>query len=382
MMANEIPSMPVASSFRVRLVNIRDKPKRLLLTNHDVGLTDFSMHGDILSMLGTYFEYFRQVKALDPDIYGLFSKVGGAIASDEKECLAISPRVLAQHFDLDRLPSAGCALLANRETLQKLSADNKCAPVFVSYMKYRTDVLVPGVEPPPKGAWLFGVQVYFDVDGNLYPVHCFISCNAAGETKILRQRTSKYVTVGKKNRCTFTRDEWGLPAMLKDWSKDNDNRDPEDIVSSVFAFIASCYVRDQDVIQVRATDKAGITAAFNVSMGRTPKFFVDREIEVNHNGRKRKIFHVVPGYQRDDGTVVRMHTKGLRRFSWNGYRIDIGVPGVDYVAPSSFKAAASVVDEEESRGWVTLDKIGDVMRDHVFSSALMLAKRRQRRSRR
>lgn len=362
--------------FRVRVVNV--VPKSLTQSNHgDLGRIEFSLRGDVLEKLDVYFKRFYRIGKTDPDVYGLFSLIGASLCSDENECLARDMAVLAREFDVERTPAMACTMLSH-DSVQE--SDDRLSLAFVAYVRYARGTVIPGVQPPPTTHMLYSVNIYFaDHTHDLVPAQMFLAVDKDGDVMVLKQRVQEHCRVGKD---MFSRTGWTLPFIVRQYAQER-GRNVTEVPSSILAFAISSAVRDAESIQVRATD-GPITAAFNVAVGSTPKFFADREIEVNDRGSRKRIFHIVPEYRRTDGTLVRMHSKGLREFTWNGYRIHIGKPMMDFKAPSDLRAGALFEGEGEIRSGrdMTMDEIGRVMQQHVFSSALAIAKRRQRRMRR
>ena len=96
------------------------------------------------------------------------------------------------------------------------------------------------------------------------------------------------------------------------------------------------------MIQVRAT-KGDVCTLINVDVEETPDFFLDRE-HVIIDGIKKRIFHIVRPHERllggNRSTNVHLHFRGLRQFVWNGYEVDISVPGRDHFPIDDFDCAA------------------------------------------
>jgi hypothetical protein len=101
------------------------------------------------------------------------------------------------------------------------------------------------------------------------------------------------------------------------------------------------------MIQVRAA-KNDICTLINVDIEETPDFFLDRE-DVVIDGIKKRIFHIVRPHERILGfnrsTNVHMHFRGLRQFVWNGYEIEISVPGRDHFPTDDFNCATTDIGE-------------------------------------
>lgn len=77
--------------------------------------------------------------------------------------------------------------------------------------------------------------------------------------------------------------------------------------------------------------KGSKRVTFAIDMLRTPYFFKDRDKTVNENGKTQKIFHIVAGHKRKlangEETTVKSHFRGIRKFMWNGFKINILLNG-------------------------------------------------------
>jgi hypothetical protein len=104
------------------------------------------------------------------------------------------------------------------------------------------------------------------------------------------------------------------------------------ILSEVAVTLWTYESGNASMIQVRAS-KNGVSTLINVNVEQTPEFFNDRE-DVIVDGIKKRIFHIVRPHERqlvDKTALVHLHFRGLRKFIWNGYEIEISVPGRDHL---------------------------------------------------
>ena len=94
-------------------------------------------------------------------------------------------------------------------------------------------------------------------------------------------------------------------------------------------------------LQVTIT-KGKTSARFGIPIQHAREFFMDREPEVTSSGRRKSIMHLRLPHHRllQDGKVIRVgeHLRGERKFSWRGYDISVGVPGIHYPSPEGLKA--------------------------------------------
>ena len=97
--------------------------------------------------------------------------------------------------------------------------------------------------------------------------------------------------------------------------------------------------------------------SFSIDMLRTPYFFADRKKVVNENGNTKKIFHIVRGHKRKNGTFIKTHFRGLREFVWNDYQVKIGLAGLHRKSIFEFTGALENVDETEmQKSFITIDQ--------------------------
>jgi hypothetical protein len=128
---------------------------------------------------------------------------------------------------------------------------------------------------------------------------------------------------------------WDYPyskACMKGMSGEAKNMAPQDYILCKIGLALRCYEEaTSSIIQVRAT-KNGVCTLINVNVEETPDFFEDRE-DVIVDGIKKRIFHIVRPHERvtrNHTALVHLHFRGLRQFVWNGYEIEISVPGRDH----------------------------------------------------
>jgi hypothetical protein len=107
--------------------------------------------------------------------------------------------------------------------------------------------------------------------------------------------------------------------------------------------------------------KKRLKAVFSIDVLRTPYFFSDRDPVIT-NGVKKRIFHIVRAHKRLVGateTYVKTHFRGLRRFVWNGYSVNVTVPGWHHADFAVFDAGAIDCEPGKSRDeMIGMKKLG------------------------
>ena len=151
-----------------------------------------------------------------------------------------------------------------------------------------------------------------------------------GSVRILRVCRPRYY---RANGRSFARMEWTtwpiIDMITSDKRKQVDTVEARRLANEwaveVFRFAFNSYFWiAESGLSIRVRKRHDV-ATFAIDMLRTPYFFADREKTVNQNGKTKRIFHIVRTFRRSDGTVVKSHFRGLRKFVWNGYDVSISL---------------------------------------------------------
>jgi hypothetical protein len=290
---------------------------------------------NILDQLDDYFRCIRKMRALDPDSYALYSKVGAVIwnraadAMSGGEWLARPERI-----------AFGAVHMNHAEKIDKY-----IYPAFVYFNKY--DKPNPRVEPAPE-CDVYLVTCFF-VDRrksrplSAAPAQWHVAVSRSGSARLLRSATvtAQHIPVrtsAAKRRMRGGRQstvyhlQWSSPQFLKNWGAEH-NKTPEEMGVDLFLDVYDLYHSASMDVRVAATQH-GVTAAFSVDLLRMPYFFSDRDVTVSEGGKRRKIFHIVRTHARtlSDGrrSFVKSHFRGERAFRWKGYDILITMPGLHH----------------------------------------------------
>lgn len=283
----------------------------------------FHFRGDILDQLPLYFKYLRRMRRIDPDAYALYSQIGAHIhpvdATWHRE-------ESSAWFRAGHRPSFGCVSFCAPDNEH---ADGKWIGIkFAYFQKFRR--WKQGVAPQPTrtGEQIYEVTGYFDeasdkkLGASGVPVQFYVGVSPDGSIRPLKQREWRKIGPAVEHL-------WRYPTMLQHWARDN-QRPIENITIGLFLAVAYGIESAETGLRVFAR-KGGLTASFTIGMERTAYFFRDRDLEINDKGTRKKIFHIVRTHKRivagGHETYVKSHFRGERRFTWNGARVVITVPG-------------------------------------------------------
>lgn len=277
--------------------------------------------GDLLDQLDAVFHDLPKFKKSDPEAYKLYSKIGATVrSSDAILATYLEPYVAKQ------LPTFGCMYMGVEPK------DVDYAPMRFAYILKETRP----INVQTTNATVYRCGLTFSLDDKVAATSFYVAV-ANGSIKPLKVCQPAQHVVGKgTKKAFFYRMEWKWPDALEELAKKVD-RDIEEYAGELFSVIANAaYEREKGVTV--SVKKRGKRAVFSIDMLRAPYFFYDREKVVNENGRTKKIFHYVRGHERtfEDGKkkFVKGHWRGLRKFSWNGYDVRIGMPGLNDMALS------------------------------------------------
>lgn len=365
----------VDSSFRVRLVNIRPKVGH----NSPLESGEFLFKDAVLEQLPKYFRHIDIMRKVDHDAYALFSRVGASVLPPTAKALILDCDYAEEHFSAASIPAFGCVFF-NSEAVNATDPIN-LAPEFIWWTKVSGASGVRlGVESTPSD--VFTVTVLYHEKAEVAAQAVFhLAVPSYSGARVLKEHgineSPMYDHRSQVERRSYTlrKREWSYPRGLKVIANST-NTTPQEAGRRIFAAATTAVMSRRSGFQVRVA-KAGRYAVFNIDERAGPTFFADRDVQVNENGRTKRIFHYVAGYQKTDGVVVRAHTKGLREFEWNGYSVHIGKPDFDFANIDRMTAPAEIADADEPQERrLTMAEMGVLVQRHIRQSALRKRKRR------
>lgn len=274
---------------------------------------------DVLEHLPNCRRLIRRLKASDPDAYDYHARVGARIIGNRDR---VPPDALLDAF-VKSLPSSGMVYMTHDK------GGDKIPPSFIYFTKWKPNARVV---TPRRFDALYEVTVaYINEQHNTPILAAYHIAVVDGVSVLLKERFSQRYPIPKRKKNgggVISRIETGYPPMLKMIQADNKGFAPsiEEMGRYLFHFAANFYATSTEGFQVRA-ERGGISVAFNVELRRTAQFFRSRDITaVASDGKRKRIFHYVSAHTRSNGSEVRAHYKGLRRFKWEGNSVVITPP--------------------------------------------------------
>lgn len=336
----------------------------------------------LLDELGDYFKHIRYLKIHYPDAYTVFSRIGAIICSRHEKTRLYDPHSLpARWRSGDARPSFGAITFLGHGLIDKTEF---FTPKFGIFFRYAG--AVHNVQSLP-GTDIFSVVWFYshrDPKSNLrFPFHFFVAVDPQGRITLLKELERRGRLVLRKRhggKVLIPAVAWNYPpALVEDFKeikakqkegKGWQTRTIEDWAAQLFRLLINAHDGAGSAGIRVAVNKGAVAGAFFIDMLRSPYFFADRDTTVNHEGQKQRIFHIVRTHSRTlaDGREipVRSHFRGLRHFDWNGYRIQITMPGyhhgdlLDLDVPAH-DTAPNVIGKD----WVTLRQCAKAIQDHL-----------------
>lgn len=309
---------------------------------------------DILDRLDECCKDMKRLKRTNREMYNLYKNTGAILSSGRAMMeTKLSPKWLQNA----RRPGFGAVTFG----YAKDKKDEDWIPLrLVMFMKINN--LTPHIQAALGTIYRVG---YFYVDPK-NPSHTtygeyHVAVNENGRVVLLKQNVVERQKINTKNKRKhqeskfyINKHKWDYPAWLVNVyddvkSKYSDKKDWdvwdsfEKWIQSAFSVSMFLFENAQNDIRIRA-EKNGVCVVFSVDLLRTPYFFKDRDFVPAKDGRRKRIFHIVRTHRRNlrDGSVqnVKCHFRGQRRFFWNGYRINITMPGFHHTDIQEFNAQA------------------------------------------
>ncbi len=342
---------------------------------------EFNFRDTILDQLDRYWVYLERMRKHDPEAYGFYKQVGatlvpyvatGSFTDKARQLETISDmekyksQIKLTPWFRQVWPSFGCVAYGTNprdeasERAKTPTGSRVIQPKFLFFRRVnRHDWMVQ----PVRGGKNYMVTVWWDnaYDKRKWGIPQEIPFNISDDgTKIRPLKVRERV-----NGETTAWWDWRIPGQYRKWSKMY-HISPQVHLAHLFC---EC-TRDVEsasysVLRVEVS-KDDLTAVFGLSPRRTPYFFQDRDIVLNEHGVKKRIFHMVRPHVRADGTKVPTHFRGLREFTWAGYKIWISVPGRDHFMPLEFNVPMTYVARKGEK-YFTESEYGKTLKEQMHS---------------
>lgn len=336
--------------------------------NADEG-AKFRFRKVLLEKLDSYFVILRRMKKAAPEDFALYRRIGMHLIGDD---YAVARQELSAWFRETR-PSFGAVAWG----LFDNSKNAKFTPKLSYFTKYKTSCAPTEIQPVNRGD-VYVLTVYWDEPEEAkfvgrkrgIPTQFPVLLDSDGSVRILRTRMISSAPIRAKsghNRGKIfhipTR-QWGYDRFFERWSSEH-GENVETFLTRLFILTANWFelANMSSMIRVSAS-KNNIAAVFSVDVRRTAYFFQDRER--TQDGKKR-IFHAVRSHSRthkSKSSDVRLHFRGARNFVWNGYDVNITVPGLHHRPISDFNVGAldsEHCEEAKPREMIGMAAVGNIL---------------------
>jgi hypothetical protein len=344
---------------------------------------EFYFRETILDQLDYYMKCLARMRRADPESFEVYSRLGAHVIP---ETTAVWGDELGYTTELppwfrQTLPSFGAIFFGKTARDDEAIDRKRMLPRFFYFTKFNASKAPPEVQRASAGTTIYLVTVYWDQpEGNHKmkvgaPTEYPVVILPDGSMKLLRVLVPDDKIIrhkhGQDRGKTFTipRRRWvDANPFFVDWAKEH-KRPVDEYLIDAFVRVASYFETAQSsVIRVAAT-RGDLTAAFGVCIKRTPYFFKDRDVVLNQNGNRKRIFHIVRPHIRKSGKAVKLHFRGEKIFDWNDYQIRITVPGKDHHHLNEFDVGLS--DSRKIIGpGVSTKRIAEEWKDHLNGSEL------------
>jgi len=359
--------------FRKLILWFRNQPKHKQ-RERDASPSDIETTGrwyfkrDILDRMDGYMRDARHIMRAAPAMYALYQKTGAVILSQGTLFVA-SPS--AQDMASARFgeTSFGAVVISKSD-----EADGESIPITtVCFLKKDTPPAnIQRINRPGSVYEVFACWVDGDAKFAM-PVSFHVHVGEDGGSTLLRERRIRVQPL--PNGGALMHHLWGvsdgLNSVLTYANERNEKlgRTPISIddLAERFLFWAYDVYRNASMDVRIAASKGGTTAVFSVDLLRVPYFFSDRDPVIGPDGKKKRIFHIVRTHKRvtgDKETYVRSHFRGLRKFKWNGYSINVTMPGFhhpDILDTPSLGAHHLSKDDPRLGGYRDVNVVGEAL---------------------
>jgi len=191
--------------------------------------------------------------------------------------------------------------------------------------------------------------------------------------RVLRRQVTEMIKVrsrhGRSGFINIPAKYWTSAADSRlNWAFGRNDASPEGYLIRCFIEAALMFENATLGSMVRIeVKKDNLIATFGVDIKRMSYFFKDRDITLTIKGKRPRIFHIVRPHMRKtkNGEIpVKLTFRGLRKFTWGGYEVNITVPGRDHFSLSEMDIASEQYGEKEKfprNGMMTNKELGEFL---------------------
>ncbi len=315
--------------------------------------------GDLLGQMDQAFKAMKVLKKANAGTYKIFSKMACHVFSNDMEALSGN----AYNIKTSDIPSYGCIFTPKESPFtddksgREIIDEDKVYPTFVFFQRMKNPINVQ-----PSNHVILEVGVMLELSNGPLASCFYVSVSPNGSIKPLRQLTQKKIDISPKrsrkgNRSfSVVRGQWEYSDILHGFCAGREMSFEEFVNDYVWLCINGSLSVDNGVNIRVGKGKDRIT--FAIDMLRSPYFFKDRDKAVNQNGKTKKIFHIVAAHERllPDGNkkFVKSHFRGIRKFMWNGYNVNIILNGKHAKSINSWTGdAQETINEIIPKGSIT-----------------------------
>ncbi len=319
---------------------------------------------DLLDYLDEYLICMRRIKKTDPIGYRMYSKIGAFVIPNST---GHYDGLIGRWKNPKFRPSFGAVTVLGYNKAPENLLDFKLG----YFRKLKKSPI--GVEPTKNQVYMVTLfHTNLDDQSNWGRLsHCFyISLDEKTNIQPLKTKMVTYQEIKHKDSyggySSLRKEKWDFDLYLK-YDSDDKKCDEKERAAFAFHMIASVYEQIGSSLRISAT-KNNITATFSIDLLRTPYFFDEREPVYNEKGAKRRIFHIVRTHERhyENGKViyVKSHLKGLRKFIWKGFYINITMPDTHHPDLLDLTASAEILsaDNPKKLGQIYEDEMSDIIK--------------------
>lgn len=246
---------------------------------------------------------------------------------------------------------------------------------FIMYAeKHRWKAGKFNVQRPSSGDIFYEFGYVFKLGRRYIPHSACVEILHDGSVLVLRSMQSRTITL--PNGDSFASRYWGkshiMPSKKMEADGDLSEAARDRHTAEMFTYLYNMHIRCLASTQVHAL-RGGVRMIFTVPAHSWKDFFSDRVTAKAADGKRKRIFHHVAAHVRSNGQRVPMHTRGMTRFSWNGFDIKICEIKPGRVHFADFDLVGTVMTDAEANAipgeWAEADECVDRLQD-VFTKDL------------
>jgi hypothetical protein len=335
------------------------------------------------------------MQKFDRDAWELYKRVGGMLLpyittpdiwGSQKDPEPKQIEYPLSPWFLATRPAFGCIAYGTNPEIERIEKEEKAGkrgelevwiPKFQYFWKYDKKHMPWEIQKVAGAGDIYKLTVWWDKPGSNVtkkwgkPTEFGLFVAEDGHIQVLKHLETKIITAKSKkpqvhSDTRIPQRVWVIPGDLKYWAETHGTT-AQVYLANIFTGMAQRWEGSSLAMVRVSVSKDNRYACFGIDPHRLPYFFKDRDYVLTPSGHRKPIGHLVRPFTDKRGVEHGFKWRGLREFTWAGYKVTLTVPGLHHVDWEAYNAPmhdARRLDPKEGP-YEGMKRLGEAIRKNM-----------------